>query len=173
MFELNKVFLAGNLTRDPDLKYLPSGTAIADLGLAINRRMFDRNSGERREETLFVDVTAWEKTAEFCKNYLHKGSAIIVEGRLRQDKWEDKQTGQARSKISVVAERIQFAESKGAGGGGEAYNESGSNEQGAAPVAAPRRSEPERQASASVDRQPNYDAPAGGPGGSTEDDLPF
>src|SRR5688572_17002303 len=138
MLELNKVFLTGNLTRDPELKYLPSGTAPADLSLAVNRRFFDRGSGEKREETLFIDITAWDKQAEFCKNYLAKGKGIFVEGRLKQDKWEDKQTGQARSKITVVAERIQFADSRGAGGGesGGSAGEGGSDYNQAAPAQA-------------------------------------
>lgn len=165
MLEMNKVFLTGNLTRDPELKYLPSGTAVADLRLAVNRRVFDRSSGERKDETVFVDVTAWEKTAEFCKNYLHKGSGIFVEGRLKQDSWQDKETGKNQSKISVVAERIQFAESKNqsneggmAGGGGESPSRP-------TPAASSGRSFPERQA-------PNAGPPASEPG-STEDDLPF
>lgn len=164
MLELNKVLLVGNLTRDPELKYLSSGTAIADLGLAVNRRSFDRSSGERREEVMFIDVTAWEKQAEFCKNYLSKGRAIFVEGRLRQDKWEDKQTGQTRYKITVVAERIQFADSKpgsgdstagGEGGGGYAEKpaQSSYSERPAAAPSAPA-------------------APAPKPA-NTEDDLPF
>jgi len=166
MFELNKVFLAGNLTRDPELKYLPSGMALADLSLAVNRRMFDRASGEKREETLFVDITVWDKSAEFCKNYLHKGSAIIIEGRLKQDKWEDKQTGQARSKITVVAERVQFADSKGSGadGGGSG----GGAEASGAPVAQPARPASVGRVSEDVETPGATSAP-----GNTEDDLPF
>lgn len=165
MLELNKVFLVGNLTRDPELKYLPSGTAIADLRLAINRRLFDRNSGEKKEETMFIDVTAWEKTAEFCKNYLQKGRAIFVEGRLRQESWEDKQSGQTRSKISVVAERIQFADSKFQGGDAPASDGMGG---GASEPAANRY--PERSA-APAPAPPSGGAPKGG--ANTEDDLPF
>lgn len=160
MLELNKVLLVGNLTRDPELKYLPSGTAIADLRLAINRRVFDRNAGERKDETLFIDVTAWEKSAEFCKNYLQKGRAIFVEGRLKMDTWEDKQSGQSRSKISVVAERIQFADSKSQGGEGGGYG-------GGAGESAP--SYAERPAPAA---NAGPAAPKAAPG-NTEDDLPF
>jgi single-strand DNA-binding protein len=167
MIEMNKVLLAGNLTRDPELKYLPSGTAIADLGLAVNRRMFDRNTGERKEETIFIDVTAWEKTAEFCKNYLHKGSGIFVEGRLKMDRWEDKQSGQARTKLTVVAERIQFADSKPQQGGGDNAYAGGGNAYGGG------ASEPAPQA-----YQERSAAPAGGgapkaAAENTEDDLPF
>lgn len=163
MLELNKVLLVGNLTRDPELKYLPSGTAIADLRLAVSRRWYDRNAGERKEETLFIDVTAWDKSAEFCKNYLQKGRAIFVEGRLKMDTWEDKQSGQNRSKLSVVAERIQFADSKGGQGGeggGESYG-------GGAGESAPRYAE--RPAPAA---NAGPAAPKAAPG-NTEDDLPF
>lgn len=161
MLELNKVLLVGNLTRDPELKYLPSGTPIADLSIALNRRWFDRNSGEKKEETVFIDVTAWEKTAEFCKNYLSKGRAVFVEGRLRQEKWEDKQTGQTRSKISVVAERIQFADSRPGSEG------SGAGEAGNGGVAEP-------PAAAYNERPAPAAAPAPAPKpANTEDDLPF
>lgn len=164
MLELNKVFLTGNLTRDPEMKYMSSGTALADLSLAVNRRWFDRNAGEKKEETLFIDVTAWDKTAEFCKNYLHKGSGIFVEGRLKQDKWEDKQSGQARSKITVVAERIQFADSKGQGGDAPAAEPGG----GGMAEPAPRNHVPEqRTAPANQGVTPKAN------GGNTEDDLPF
>jgi single-strand DNA-binding protein len=106
MIDLNKVFLAGNLTRDPEIRHTPSGSTVAELGLAVNTGW-----GEKKE-TAFIDVTAWGKSAEFCGAYLKKGSAVLVEGRLRQETWQDKQTGQKRSKIGVVAERIQFADSR-------------------------------------------------------------
>lgn len=167
MFELNKVFLAGNLTRDPEIKYLPSGTAVADLGLAVNRRWFDRNAGEKREETLFVDVTVWDKSAEFCKNYLHKGSAIIVEGRLKMDTWQDKQSGQNRSKIAVVAERVQFADSKGPAAeapmGGQGEGALGN--QPSEPASYAGRSNSEKAPS-------EYESRPAEPK-NTEDDLPF
>lgn len=164
MFELNKVFVAGNLTRDPELKYLPSGMAVADLGLAVNRRMFDRASGERKEETIFLDVTVWDKSAEFCKNYLRKGSAVIVEGRLKMDTWQDKQTGANRSKIGVVAERIQFADSKGASGG------EGGNGQ---PEYAERGGGYQQQQAPQQQRSSGPSAPQAPQPGNTEDDLPF
>lgn len=164
MFELNKVFLAGNLTRDPEIKYLPSGTAVADLGLAVNRRWFDRNAGEKKEETLFVDVTVWDKSAEFCKNYLHKGSAIIVEGRLKQDTWQDKQSGTNRSKITVVAERIQFADSKGQSGSDFGGGEAPVNSQ----------PEPASYPARGISDKPVNEVQSGtGKAGNTEDDLPF
>ena len=114
MIEFNKVMLAGHLTRDPELRYLETGTAVCDLGLASGRTFFDKNSGTKREETLFIRVTAWAKTAEFCNQYMRKGKGIFVEGRLKLDTWKDKD-GNNRERISVNADRIQFVESKGSG----------------------------------------------------------
>ena len=107
--DLNAVFLAGRLTRDPELKYLPAGTALCKLGLAATR-YFRSKEGERREETLFINVTAWEKLAEYCGENLRKGRAVLVEGRLRSDEWEDKTTGQKRTSIEVCAQRIRQLE---------------------------------------------------------------
>jgi single-strand DNA-binding protein len=112
MLELNKVMLTGRLTRDPDYRSTGTGRAVARLSLAVNRRSFNRETGGQQDEVAFIDIDAWEKSAEFCKNYLHKGSGVYIEGRLKQDKWQDKETGANRSKLMVVAERIQFAESK-------------------------------------------------------------
>ena len=106
MPDMNKVFLAGRLTRDPELRYIPSGTAVCELGLAVSRK-FRTKEGEMREDTVFVDVTCWAKTAEFVGENFHKGRPIIVEGRLKSDEWEDKNTGQKRSKIKVDAARVQ------------------------------------------------------------------
>lgn len=103
---LNKVFLMGNLTRDPELRYTPSGMAVCKLGLAINRRFRDRNSDEWRDDTCFVDITVWGKTGENCSQYLAKGSAVHVEGKLRFSSWESE--GQKRSKLDVVADNVQF-----------------------------------------------------------------
>lgn len=108
--ELNKVLLVGNLTRDPELSYVSNGTALAKLGVALNRRWKDKASGEQKEEATFVDVDAWAGTAEFVGKYMSKGSKIFIEGRLTFSKWE--KDGQTRSKVSVTAERVQFAESK-------------------------------------------------------------
>ncbi|MCS7089492.1 MAG: single-stranded DNA-binding protein [Verrucomicrobiota bacterium] len=110
MASFNKVILAGNLTRDPELRYTPKGTAIARLGLAVNRR-WRTDTGELKDETTFVDVDAYGKTAETIAQYLKKGRAILIEGRLRYDTWEDKQTGQKRSKLSVVLENFSFLDS--------------------------------------------------------------
>lgn len=113
MASLNKVLLIGNLTRDPELRYTPSGTAVADLSLAINRR-YTTASGEKKEETCFVDVTLWARRAEVASQYLKKGSPVFVEGRLHLDKWENSE-GQKRSKLKIVAENFQFVGSSGGG----------------------------------------------------------
>ncbi len=114
MANLNKVFLIGNLTRDPELRYTPQGSAICDLGLAINRQ-YTTNDGVKKEEVCFVDITAWGRQAETCNRFVKKGSQIFVEGRLKLDSWQDKETGKNRSKLNVVAERIQFLSGTGAG----------------------------------------------------------
>ena len=106
MASLNKVLLIGNLTRDPELRYTPSGTAVADLSLAVNRR-YTTASGEKKEDTCFVDVTLWARRAEVASQYLKKGSPVFVEGRLHLDKWENNE-GQKRSKLKIVAENFQF-----------------------------------------------------------------
>ena len=119
MMSLNKVLLIGNLTRAPELRYTPSGTAVADLRLAVNRN-YATQSGERREETCFLTVVVWGKQAESCGEYLDKGSQIFVEGRLQTRDWESKD-GQKRSATEVVAERVQFmSRTKGAAGGASA-----------------------------------------------------
>lgn len=107
MANLNKVMLMGNLTRDPELRYTPKGTAVGDLGLAVNRRVSD-GSGNWTDETTFVDITVWGTNAENAQKYLSKGRGVFVEGRLQLDSWEDKQSGQKRSKLKIVAETIQF-----------------------------------------------------------------
>jgi len=122
MADLNKVFLMGRLTFDPELRRTPSGTAVTELRLATTRSWQGRD-GERREETLFVDVTVWDRQAENCCQFLRKGSSIHVEGSLKMDTWDDKTTGEKRSKIRVHADRVQFLDSRrgdpAAGGSGE------------------------------------------------------
>jgi single-strand DNA-binding protein len=157
MIELNKVLLSGRLTRDPELRYIPSGAAVCDLGLAVGRKFYDKNTGTTKEETCFINATAWEKTAEFCQKYLDKGSAVFVEGRLKQDTWQDKD-GNKREKISIVADRIQFAESRAdaearrAGGGARNFD---------------RSPAPEDSGNGDSD-QGRQSAPS-----NTEDDVPF
>ena len=110
MANFNKVILAGNLTRDPELRYTPKGMAIAKIGLAINRT-WKNEAGETKEDTTFVDVDAFGRQAEVIGQYLKKGRPILIEGRLRLDQWDDKQTGQKRSKLGVVLESFQFLDS--------------------------------------------------------------
>lgn len=106
MPDINKVMLAGRLTRDPELRYLPNGTPLCKMGLAVSRNYKTRD-GERREETLFVDVTAWRGTAEYCGENFRKGKPLYVEGSLKSSEWEDKSTGQRRSRLEIQADRIQ------------------------------------------------------------------
>ncbi len=106
MSTLNRVFLMGNLTRDPEVRYTPSGTAVGDLGLAINET-YKNKDGEAVETTVFVDVEVWARQAETCMEYLHKGSPVFVEGRLKLDQWTNQQN-EKRSKLRVRADRVQF-----------------------------------------------------------------
>ena len=119
----NRVILVGNLTRDPEVRYIPSGSAVCDIGLAVNRTWFDKGSNQRKEEVTFVDVTLWQRTAEVAGEYLSKGSSVLVEGYLKMDTWQDKQTGGNRSKLKVVADTMQMLGSRGGdspgGGGGQ------------------------------------------------------
>jgi single-strand DNA-binding protein len=147
MASLNKVLLIGNLTRDPQLKYIPSGTAVADLGLAINNKWTGKD-GQKHEETTFVDVTVWARGAELAGEYLHKGDPVFIEGRLQLDQWQDKD-GQKRQRLRVVSERWQFLPRAGGPG---AQRGSVADDQGAPP--AEEFGEP---------------APAAGPG----DNIPF
>ena len=151
MASFNKVILVGNLTRDPELRYTPKGTAIAKIGLAVNR-VWTNEAGEKKEEVTFVDVDVFGRTAENVGQYMRKGRPILVEGRLRLDQWDDKQTGQKKSKLGVVAETVQFLGS--APGAGE----------GGAP-AAPRTSRPAAAASAPAAEAGDSEPP--------HDDVPF
>ncbi len=98
----------GNITRDPEVRYTTGGTAVTDISLAINRNRTDKKSNERVEETTYVEVTLWGHNAEIAGEYLKKSSPVLIEGRLQQDQWEDKQTGQKRSKLKVVGESMQL-----------------------------------------------------------------
>lgn len=111
MANVNKVILIGNVTRDPEVKFTPKGSAVTDVGLAINRR-YTLDNGEKREETTFVEVTLWGRQAEIAGEYLKKGRPVYVEGRLQMDTWDDKQTGQKRSKLRVVGENLQLLGSR-------------------------------------------------------------
>jgi single-strand DNA-binding protein len=112
MATLNRVILIGNLTRDPELRVTPRGTSIVQFGLAINNS-FKGQDGQQRDETTFVDCEAWAKTADLIAKYLSKGAPAMIEGRLKLDTWEDKQSGAKRSKLKVVVENVQFLSSKG------------------------------------------------------------
>ncbi len=161
---LNKVFLIGNLTRDPDVKYLPSGTACSEFRLAVNRR-FKSREGEQREETLFIDITTFGKTAEFCGEYLKKGRRILVEGRLKEDAWEAKDGTGKRSKIKIMADTVNFMDSKPTGEqqSQASYGQGGDQSRSEPPADYQQRS------------TPGYNPPASAPpqGGGAEDDLPF
>jgi len=133
MASFNKVILVGNLTRDPELRYTPKGTAIAKVGIAVNR-VWTSEAGEKKEEVTFVDVDVFGRTAENVGQYMRKGRPILIEGRLRLDQWDDKQTGQKRSRLGVVAETVQFLGSAGGEGGGAPVRQ---RPAGAAPAAEP------------------------------------
>lgn len=130
MANLNKVMIIGNLTADPEVRTTPRGNSVAELRLAVNRVSSGPNDGERREETTYLDVTCWGRTAEIAGQYLAKGRPVFIEGRLQQDTWEDKQTGQKRSKIRIVAENMQLLGSRDGGGqsqGGGSYQQRSNN----------------------------------------------
>jgi single-strand DNA-binding protein len=140
MASFNKVILVGNLTRDPELRYTPKGTAIAKIGIAVNR-VWTNEAGEKKEEVTFVDVDVFGRTAENVGQYMRKGRPILIEGRLRLDQWDDKQTGQKKSKLGVVAETVQFLGSP-TGGGGEGSAPAPARPRAAAPTAAAPAGEP-------------------------------
>jgi single-strand DNA-binding protein len=150
MASYNKVILVGNLTRDPELRYTPKGVAIAKIGLAVNRT-WRTETGETKEEVTFIDIDAFSKQAETIAQYMKKGSPMLVEGRLRLDQWDDKQTGQKRSKLGVVLEGFQFLGS-------------GNRAEGGAPAARPA------PAPAAAPEAPSAAAAEPGP---EEDDVPF
>jgi len=151
MASFNKVILLGNLTRDPEVRYTPKGSAVCDLGIAVNR-VYTTESGERREEVTYVDVVLWARLAEIAGEYLKKGRPVFVEGRLQMDTWDDKQTGQKRTKLRVVGESMQLLGSRPTGtGAAEAPGED--RQTGAAKTSAP----PKTSASAAPD----------------EDEIPF
>ncbi|MEI6712761.1 MAG: single-stranded DNA-binding protein [Verrucomicrobiota bacterium] len=157
MPNLNKVMLMGNLTRDPEIKYTPKGTAVADIGLAVNR-VYSSDQGERREETTFVDVELWGRQAEIAGEYLKKGRPVYIEGRLKLDTWDDKQTGQKRSKMRVVGETLQLL------GGREGGAAGGDREDGGGRPQMQSRP-PQRQAVARKPVDPDLDVDG--------DDVPF
>jgi single-strand DNA-binding protein len=118
MASFNKVIIMGNLTRDPQVRYTPNQTAVTDLGLAVNRTWYDKGSQQKREEVTFVDVTLWGRQAEVAGEYLSKGRSVLIEGRLHLDSWDDKETGQKRSKLKVVCENMTMVGGRNEQGGG-------------------------------------------------------
>lgn len=160
MANLNKVLLIGNLTRDPEVRYTPKGTAICTLGMAVNRN-WTTESGEKKEEVTFVDVDVWGRQAETISQYMSKGRPIFIEGRLKLDSWDDKETGQKRSKIKVVCENFQFL---GGPGKGAEFKEGGEER-----PARPANRAPSRPAPAA----PAADEASAPPAGEADDNIPF
>jgi len=140
MASFNKVILLGNLTRDPEVRYTPKGSAVTDLGIAVNRQ-YTLENGEKREEVTFVDVTFWGRTAEVAGEYLKKGRPIFIEGRLQLDTWDDKQSGQKRSKLKVIGETMQMLGGP-RGGGSSAENGGEGGGRTAQPSAPPKSTVP-------------------------------
>ncbi len=160
---VNKVILVGNLGKDPEVRYTTGGQAVANLRIATSRSWTDKQSGQKKEETEWHDVEVWGKQAEQCGEYLAKGRQVYVEGRLKTDAWDDKTTGQKRSRVKVVAETVRFLSSGGRGAGA-----------GAGPGAG--AGGPGRQAPPQDDSGPpggGYDEGPNGGGGGGGDDIPF
>lgn len=171
MADLNKVFLMGRLTRDPELRRIPNGTAVTELGLATGRIWTGRD-GEKREETLFIDVTVWDRQAETCCQYLKKGSGVHVEGSLKMDSWDDKTTGEKRSKIKVQAERVQFLDRREPSGMGPADDDFGAPASPSREREAPLR----RPSGPTLEPRPSGNGPSRGyaaPGGATPPRRPM
>ncbi len=160
MASFNKVILLGNLTRDPEVRYTPKGSAVCDLGLAVNRQ-YSLDNGEKREEVTYVDVVLWARLAEIAGEYLKKGRPVFIEGRLQLDTWDDKQSGQKRSKLRVVGETMQLLGSRPGGGasaGGDADEQQASS------------SSPARSSSSGRSSAP---PPRAAPSEPDDDDIPF
>ena len=141
MASFNKVILLGNLTRDPEVRYTPKGSAVCDLGIAVNR-VYTTDSGERREEVTYVDVVLWARLAEIAGEYLKKGRPVFIEGRLQMDTWDDKQTGQKRTRLRVVGESMQLLGGRPPGTGAAA-EAGGENRQTAGPPKPSAPAEPD------------------------------
>lgn len=162
MASFNKVILMGNLTRDPQVRYIPSGKAVADVGLAVSRTWFDKQTNQRKEDVTFVDITLWGRTAEVAGEYLTKGRGVLIEGYLQLDQWDDKETGQKRSKLKVVGEQMTMLPGRGDGGGGGFQQSAPSPAQefgGGEPAAAPAQAG-------------GFEPPQGG-GSPPDDNVPF
>jgi single-strand DNA-binding protein len=160
MANLNKVILAGNLTKDPEIRYTPSGKAVGDLRMAINRS-FKGQDGQVKDETCYVSVVVWDRQAQTCGEYLTRGSPVLVEGRLQYEEWE--KDGQKFNRLRVVADRVQFLGSPGQGRGGDAARTEGSG----------RKSAPTAKESAERQTGPAEGNDSPPDGKVDEEDLPF
>lgn len=175
MASFNKVILMGNVTRDPEVRYTTGGSAVTEIGIAVNRYWTDRNTNERKEETTFVDVTLWGRTAEIAGEYLGKGRPVMIEGRLQLDQWDDKETGQKRSKLRVVGESMQLLGGRsegGAPGGGGGGSSSRPNYE-SAPQAPARQAAPTPAASQPSGKSPDQAFYDDVPKTTSDDDVPF
>ncbi len=152
---VNKVILVGNLGKDPEVRYTSGGQAVASLRLATSRSWTDKQSGQRKEETEWHDVEVWGKQAELCGEYLAKGRQVYVEGRLKTDKWQDKQSGQDRYRVKIVAEAVRFLSS----GGQRSAARPANDEMGGPPPG--------------LDEGPGNGGQGGPSGGGSPDDIPF
>ena len=170
MASFNQVILLGNLTRDPQLKYLPSQTAVAEFGIACNRK-FKSQSGEQREEVTFVDCSAFGKTGELINQYFTKGKPIFIQGRLKYDSWEDKQGGGKRSRMTVIVENFQFIGGRD-GGGGEGGGGGGAHEEGGGEYEQ-RPPQSSRPPQSRPQNAPPPQQPFGEEEQFKEDDIPF
>ena len=198
MASLNKVLLMGNLTRNPEIRYTPGGSAVCEFGMAINRRFMQAN-GQEKDETCFVDITVWGKQAESSSRFLQKGSSVFVEGRLVYDQWNEKETGNKRSRLRIYAERVQFLDRRDAAApqGGEAeggayapqsspqtqggYSRFRSQQPGPGPYGGPVQTQPRQQyrqagtppaAAPEAPQMPPEDPPYE-PVEGIDDDIPF
>jgi single-strand DNA-binding protein len=164
MASYNRVILVGNLTKDPELRYIPSGSAVSDIRLAVNDR-YKNSAGEWVEEATYVDVTLWARTAEVACEYLTKGSPVLIEGRLKLDTWENKE-GQKQSRLRVTCERMQMLGGRGGPGGGQGGGNAGARR----PVGARPQSAPDSQYSQEAPPDDYGPPPQESSGG---DDIPF
>ena len=160
MANVNKVMLLGNITRDLEVRYTPKGTAVCDLGMAVNRIRTGDN-GERIEEVTYVDVTIWGRQAELAGQYLSKGRSVFIEGRLQLDQWDDKQTGQKRSRLRVVGENMQFIGGQGGSGGNQGGSSAPSQQ---APPSEQQQAPPQSNQGGAAAAE-NFD--------NDDDDIPF
>jgi single-strand DNA-binding protein len=167
MASFNRVILLGNLTRDPQVRYTPGGTAVSEIGLAVNRTWFDQKTNSRREEVTFVDVTLWGRQAEVAGEYLSKGRQVLIEGRLQLDTWDDKESGQKRSKLRVVCENMTMVggRTEGGGGGGRAEGSRGDAGRGESPRGG--------RGQATESQAPVEEFHEGPPDQPPEDEVPF